>query len=110
MFFYNTETKEFPIFLGDAQVANPEWDGDIENPPTPLVWVADAAPDQVENKVIEDAEPQLVDGVWTRQFTYRDLTADELARINAPASARAKLAALGFSEAEIEALAYGALR
>ena len=110
MFFYNTETKEFPIFLGDAQVAHPEWNGDIENPPTPLVWVVDAAPDQVVNKVVEDAEPKLVAGVWTRQYTYRDYTEDELATINAPITAREKLASLGFTEAEIKALVFGMLR
>lgn len=110
MFLYNTETKEFPIFVGDAQVANPEWDGDIENPPAPLVWVADAAPLQLENKVVEDAEPKLVAGVWTRQYTYRDYTEDEIATINAPISARAKLVALGFSEIEIKALTLGLLR
>ena len=110
MFLYNTQTKEFPIFLGDAQVANPGWDGDINNPPAPLVWVADAAPEQRENKVVVDAEPKLVDGVWTRQYTYRDYTAEELEQINAPITARAKLAALGFSEAEIKALVFGLLR
>lgn len=110
MFLYNTETKEFPIFVGDAQVANPGWDGDIDNPPAPLVWVHDAAPVNAENKVIEDAEPKLINGVWTRQYKYRDYTADELEAINAPVSARAKLVALGFSEAEINALAIGLLR
>lgn len=109
-FFYNTQTKTFPIYIGDAQLEYPDWDGDIDNPPTPLVWVADVEPEFIDGKVIQDAEPKLVNGVWTRQFTYRDLTEDELARINAPATARAKLAALGLTDIEIDALTRGALR
>jgi hypothetical protein len=110
MFFYNTETKEFPIFLGDAQVANPDWDGDLENPPAPLVWVEDAGVEWQEDKVIEDAEPKQVNGVWTRQYLIRDLTAEELERKNAPATAKAKLKALGLTDIEIEALVAGMIR
>lgn len=110
MFFYNTETKEFPIFLGDAQVAYPEWDGNIENPPAALVWVEDAVVEWQEDKVIEDAEPKQVNGVWTRQFTFRDLTADELARREAPITAKAKLKALGLTDIEIQVLMAGLIR
>lgn len=108
-FFYNTETKEFPIYIGDLQVANPEWDGDVTNPPTNYVWVSDATPTYSENKVIEDAEPIQVNGVWTRQYSYRDLTAEELERKNAPATAKAKLEALGLTAVEIEILTRGLL-
>lgn len=109
-FFYNTETKEFPIFLGDAQVANPDWDGDVENPPAPLVWVRDVLVEHVADKVIEEAEPKQVNGVWTRQFTYRNLTAEEIERRDAPETAKTKLKALGLSDAEIQALSQGLIR
>jgi hypothetical protein len=110
MFFYNTVTKEFPVFLGDAQVAYPEWDGDIKNPPAPLVWVEDAIIEWQEDKVIEDAEPKQVNGVWTRQYLIRDFTPEELARKNAPATAKAKLKALGLTDVEIEVLTAGLIR
>lgn len=109
-FFYNTTTKEYPKYIGDLQIDHPEWDGQIDTAPTPWVWVEDVTPEYIEDKVIEDAEPQQVNGVWTRQFTHRDLTADEQARIAAPASAKAKLIALGFTENEINALVAGLLR
>jgi hypothetical protein len=109
-FFYNTETKQFPIYLGDAQVAYPDWDGDVENPPAPLVWVADVQVELVLDKVIQDAEPKQVNGVWTRQFTFRDLTDEEIERRDAPATAKAKLKALGLSDAEILALGSGFVR
>lgn len=110
MFFYNTETKEFPIFLGDAQVAYPEWGGDIENAPAPLVWVEDVLAEWHEDKVVEDAEPKLIDGVWTRQFTYRDLTAEEIEMRDAPKNAKSKLLELGLTELEIRSIMMGLIR
>lgn len=110
MFFYNTVTKEFPIFLGDAQVSFPDWDGNIQNPPAPLVWVEDVLAELHEDKVIEDAEPKLIDGVWTRQFTYRDLTAEEIEMRDAPKNAKAKLLELGLTELEIRSLMLGLIR
>lgn len=103
-FFYNTVTKEYPIWLGDAQIDNPEWDGNIENPPTNLVWVEDVIPEMVPNKMLEELEPRQVDGVWVREFAYRDLTTEEVERRDAPANAKAKLLALGLTEAEIQAI------
>lgn len=108
-FFYNTQTEEFPIWYGDAQLSYPDWDGDVENPPSNLVWVADVTPEHHEDKIIVDAKPRQVNGVWTRQFTYRDLTTEELARKNAPATAKAKLEALGLTAVEIEVLTRGLL-
>lgn len=108
-FFYNTVTKEFPVYVGDLQVSHPNWDGDVSNPPTNFVWVQDATPDYSQEKIIEDAEPKQIDGVWTRQFTYRDLTTEELERKNAPATAKAKLEALGLTAVEIEILTRGLL-
>jgi hypothetical protein len=109
-FFYNTQTKEFPIFLGDVQITHPDWDGNVENPPTHLVWVEDAAIEWQEDKIIEDAEPKQINGVWIRQYTVRDLNAAEKARKDAPKTAKAKLKALGLSDVEIEALSQGLIR
>lgn len=109
-FFYNTRTKTFPIYYGDVMTEYPEWDQDFDNPPSAdLVWVQDAEVEIKADKIIEDAEPKQVNGVWTRQFKYRDLTADELARKNAPATAKAKLEALGLTAIEIEVLTRGLL-
>lgn len=104
-FFYNTQTKEFPIWYGDVLIEYPDWDKDFNNPPSAdLVWVQDADVEIIPDKIIEDAEPIQVNGVWTRQFIHRDLTAEELERKNAPATAKAKLLALGLTETEIQAL------
>lgn len=107
-FFYNTQTKEFPIYYGDVLIEYPDWDQDFSNPPSAdLVWVQDAEVEIIPDKIIEDAEPIQVNGVWTRQYSYRDLTTEELARKNAPATVKAKLEALGLTPVEIEVLTRG---
>jgi hypothetical protein len=97
----------FPRYYGDIMSQHPEWQlGDS----LPAGWqlVADApSPEYAEDETFEDGEPAVVDGVLTRTFIVRKLTEEELSLRQAPLTARAKLVALGFSEAEISAIARG---
>jgi hypothetical protein len=46
----------------------------------------------------------------TQQWLVRDMTAEEIERRDAPLTAKAKLLALGLTEAEVEALVRGLVR
>ncbi len=97
----------FPRYYGDIMSQNPGWQLGDE---LPEGWqlVADVpSPEYAEDETFEDGEPAVIDGVLTRTFIVRKLTEEELAVRQAPLTARAKLTALGFSEAEIAAIARG---
>lgn len=97
----------FPRYYGDIMAEHPGWKlGDK----IPAGWqlVADApSPDYAADEAFEDGEPALVDGVLTRTYIVRKLTTEELEARNAPVTARQRLVDLGFSDAEISAIARG---
>ena len=100
----------YPRYYGDIISANPDW---VLGADLPEGWqlVADAAPPVCgENEIIQDGFPEFVDGILTRTFVVRSLTAEELEARNAPRTAREKLEALGFSSAEIYAIARGIIQ
>ena len=105
---YINPQGEYPRYYGDIMLDVPGWQlGDD----LPEGWVAVAnafAPTFEEGvEVVEEIAPALVDGVMTQQWAIRALTAEELERINAPATAKAKLLALGLTEIEIQTLLRG---
>jgi hypothetical protein len=107
MLFINPQ-NEYPRHVGDIQILNPNWQvGD----PLPAGWlevVPTENPDVPENKVLIELAPVEINGVWTQVWSLRDLTAEELERRTAPATARQKLKdVLGLTDAEIEALVRG---
>jgi len=99
----------YPRYYGDIMAEHPEWHlGDA----LPEGWqlVADVpSPDYAEDECFEEGEPAVIDGVLTRTYTVRKLTTEELAARSAPATARQRLVDLGFSDAEISAIARGVL-
>lgn len=100
----------YPRYYGDIMLENPEWALGAELPDG---WrlVADAeAPAYGEDETIQDGFPEFVDGVLTRTFVIRPLTEEEIESRNAPRTAREKLEALGFSDAEIAAIARGLIQ
>ena len=97
----------YPRFRGDLKIAVPSWrDGDAL--PNGWVEVQDSLPPQTEpDEVYEEGPPAEVDGVLTRTWNVRPLTTEEIERRSAPSAARQRLADLGLTETEIEALVEG---
>jgi hypothetical protein len=109
MIYINAE-GEYPRHPGDIQIVNPSW---TEGDALPTGWqsvVKTDRPTAGTDQVAYDSGPVEIDGVLSQGWTIRDLTAEELDRINAPANAKARLAELGFTEAEISALVSGLVR
>ena len=107
---YINPDNEYPRHIGDVQLAKPSFkDGDAL--PTGWTKVEESErPTAGTDKVTVEGAPAEVDGVMTQSWTVRDLTQEELDRRNAPANAKAKLIALGLTEAEVSALVQGLVR
>lgn len=107
MALYLAPNNEYPRFIGDLLLDHPEYkDGD----PLPTGWsiVKEVEYPTVEqDEIIVENSPELINGVLTQSFTVRPMNEDELARRNAPVTARGKLLELGLNEYEIQALARG---
>ena len=108
MTLYINPQGEYPRYYGDIQIENPGWEPGNDLPKGWVQVVETDAPDfDADTERAVAAEPALVDGVMTQQWAIRALTAEELERINAPATAKAKLLALGLTEIEIQTLLRG---
>jgi hypothetical protein len=107
MLFINPE-NEYPRHIGDIQAANPGWNyGD----PLPNGWIEVTPtnpPSVPENKALIELAPEEIDGTWTQVWSLRDLTPEEIERINAPTTAKQKLKdVVGLTDIEIEVLIRG---
>lgn len=102
-----TNGIDYPLYPGDLKLAHPEWeDGD----PLPEGWseVIDAPrPEHSADEISYLDFPVEVDGVLTQNWKIRPMTAEEIDRRDAPKNAKAKLMALGLTEAEVFALSRG---
>ena len=109
MIYINPE-NEYPRHIGDVQLAKPGFkDGDAL--PTGWVKVEESErPTAGTDQVTVEGTPAEVDGVMTQSWIVRNLTEEELGRRDAPANAKAKLIALGLTEAEVSALVQGLVR
>jgi len=109
MLYINSE-NEYPRHIGDVQLAKPGFkDGDTL--PTGWKKVEETTrPIPGKDKLSVEAFPVEVDGVMKQSWVVRKMTADELARRDAPANARAKLIELGLTEIEVNALVAGLVR
>jgi len=107
---YISPENEYPRHAGDIQLVAPKWKaGD----PMPDGWVQVAEaerPTTGADELAYEGEPVEVKGVMTQNWVIRDLTAEELDRRDAPVNAKAKLIALGLTEAEVDALVQGLVR
>lgn len=109
MIYINAE-GEYPRHIGDIQLVVAEWQ---EGDALPDGWqavVETERPVAGTDQVVYDSGPIDIDGVLSQGWTIRDLTPEEVERRDAPASARAKLIALGLTEAEVSALFAGLVR
>ena len=104
---YISPRNEYPRHYGDIQLENPSWKlGD--DLPEGWLQVAEAErPEPQADKVLFEDFPVEVDGVMTQNWQFRDMTAEEIERRDAPATARQKLIDLGLTDIEIDALLRG---
>ena len=109
MIFINSE-NEYPRHIGDIQL---EFPGFKEGDAMPIGWtqvIESPRPETGADELAYEGLPQEVKGLMTQIWVVRDLTQAELDRRNAPADAKARLTALGFTDAEIQALVSGLVR
>lgn len=103
MLFMNTVTGDYPRHIGDLEQL-----GWSQGEPLPEGFVqveyASAIPERGVDEIIEETEPQLVDGVYKQTFIVRPMTAEEIVNRDAPQTAWQKLVDAGLSETEIRAL------
>ena len=107
---YTNAQGEYPRHIGDVRLVKKGW---TEGDTLPTGWqavVETERPTAGTDQVAYDSGPVDVDGVLSQGWTVRDLTAEELARRDAPANAKARLTELGFTDAEISALVSGLVR
>jgi hypothetical protein len=107
---YINPDNEYPRHIGDVQLISPNF---VEGNTLPVGWkeVTEVTrPIPGKDKLSVEAFPVEVEGVMTQSWTVRKMTADELARRDAPANARAKLIELGLTELEVNALISGLVR
>lgn len=104
---YISPENEYPRHYGDIMLATPNWKLGDELP-VGWVQVTESEPPTagLDEVTVEDL-PTEVDGVMTQAWIVRPLTAEEIDRRDAPKRAREKLIALGFTEAEVDALTRG---
>ena len=107
---YINPKNEYPRHIGDVQLDKKTYkDGDAL--PTGWAKVEESErPTAGTDQVTVEGTPSEVDGVMTQQWVVRDLTQAELERRDAPANAKAKLIALGLTEAEVSAIVRGLVR
>jgi hypothetical protein len=107
---YINADNEYPRHIGDIQLISPNF---AEGNTLPVGWQAvieTTRPIAGKDKLSVETFPVEVEGVMTQSWTVRKMTADELARRDAPANARAKLIGLGLTELEVNALVLGLVR
>ena len=109
MIYINAE-GEYPRHIGDVQLVVAGWQEGDSLPDGWQAVVETERPAGGPDQIIFDSGPVDVDGVLSQGWTVRDLTAEELDRRDAPDNAKAKLIALGLTEAEVSALISGLVR
>lgn len=110
MLFINPE-NEYPRFIGDLQIEHPDWEvGDtIPDGWTEVAYATEYPTAGQDEKVVE-VEPTVVNGVLTQTYAIQPMNEEEIAWRDAPKNAKAKLIALGLTEAEVTALQRGLIR
>lgn len=101
---YINPIGEYPRFIGDIQLENPEWDSSSS---LPEGWIqvhpVDAPTPSATQKVEEDF-PIEIDGVFYQSWKLVELSQEELDFKNAPTTVVQKFLDLGFTNGEIQYL------
>lgn len=100
--YVNTETLEFPQYVGHIQDSHPDWD-DYDNPPAPWVAIVETPlPPMSDNQVIDRDFVVQQGNQWVRQWEIRTLTPEQQQeRIDAAVDAH-MASTFGLPVAELE--------
>ena len=107
MLLYVDPAGNYPRFVGDIWVDNPNW---VIGEPLPSGWtlVAETEPPLIPSgQILEEEFPEEVNGVLTQKWILRNKNQQEIDLDLAAQTARQKLVDLGLTEAEVDALARG---
>lgn len=91
--YLNTETQDYPRHEGDLYLLG--WSDDQPLPENWVEVVIDPVPDVAPEQTYELQAPSLIDGAWRAVYIVRDLTVDELAKVQARDAAIAELKSYG---------------
>jgi hypothetical protein len=75
--YINTITKEYPLYPGDMELLFSNFNENNIPEGYAIVFQPDI-PEITDTQIIEEIQPVLIDGVWTKQFIVLDLTEDQL--------------------------------
>lgn len=108
MSLFISPNNEYPRYIGDIQLENPEYK---INDKLPNGWklVQDKnIPDVTGDNIVDEQFPILDEsGNYVRNFTVRLMTDDEIAANNASKLLREKIDTLGLSDAELAQIRLG---
>ena len=101
MLIYINPSGEYPRYPGDIQSENLDWT--IDDPlPEGWIQVVDVEmPIATNDQFVYESYPELVDGVYLRNWITRELTDQEKADRDSPATERDELLRLGLSNSEV---------
>lgn len=102
MSIYISPNNEYPRYVGDIQVENPDFELGNELPDGWKIVADVDFPDVSGDNLAEEQFPILDENNnYVRNFVVRPMTEDEIAAKNAPALLKKKLNDLGLSDAEL---------
>lgn len=96
----------YPKYIVDVQAAEPSWTVGQALPAGWQVVQDTLPPETTKYQVLEEGTPQVVEGVLSRVWSVRDMTAEEIEAVDAPDTLKTKLLGLGLTETEANFLLY----
>jgi hypothetical protein len=101
---YISPENEYPRHYGDIIIENPDWKLGDELPDGWVQVAMNEPPSAGTDQVVTEDFPIEIEGILSRNWIVRDLTAEEIEQRDARKNALQKLKDLGFSDLEIQAL------
>lgn len=80
--YINIITRDYPFYPGDMELRFPNFDKN-NVPEDYAVVLQPNLPEITDTQRVEEIQPSLVNGVWTKQYVVVDLTEDQLNNLNA---------------------------
>jgi hypothetical protein len=107
---YINSNNEYPRYYGDIILENPGWTLGDDIPEGWSQVIEVPIPEVEPGQIAEESEPEIINGALYQKWNIRDLTTDEFAALNAPASALAKLDAAGLTDFERKLITLGIVK
>lgn len=97
----------YPRFRGDIELAHPSWTKGDDLPEGWILVQQTEPPTTTTYQVAEETAPELVEGVYQQIWVVREMTSEEIERVDAPETLLAKLQTLTLNGAEKALLSVG---